>query len=207
MSLISGPPNGYIPSLLNSLAARSPGGVNLAVNTTNVSAAISYGSQDSAQLSPLAQFVVQLQNIQESHPTEYPSVLSQIADNLKTAADTATQSGDPYTASDYNTLVKDFTDAAKSGGLPNIQDLVQVFEDQGGIPTFGLAPPATYAPSNSSATALTQPANATDLPNQSEKLVADILHAIYSNNAQNNSPNPMNIVLNTSHSSVSVKIG
>jgi len=187
-----------LPSLLSVLAAKSPGGAHLASNTTSVSASISYSAQDSAQLSPLAQFVVQLQSIQEAHPSEYPSVLSQIATNLKTAADTATQSGDPYAAAEYNTLVKDFNDAAKSGGLPNIQDLVQVFEDQGGIPTFGLPPPAGYSSSNSGPTPATK---------QNEKLVADILQAIYSNNEENNSSNPVHITLNTFQSSLSVTIG
>ena len=210
MSPISGLSNGYLPSLLSSLAAQSAGSVNLAISTTSVSATISFRSQDSAQLSPLAQFVAQLQNIQESNPTEYPSVLSQIASNMKTAADTATQSGDSYAASEYNTLVKDFTEAAKSGDLPNIQDLVQVYEDQGGVPTFGLPPPPNYNSLNSSAPAPSTSSNSTSnssATNQSEKLIADFLHALYSNNGQNDSPNPVHISLNTFQSSLSMTIG
>ena len=210
MSPISGLSNGYLSSLLRSVAARSPGGVNLGIGTTSVSASVSYGSQDSVQLSPIAQFVAQLQNIQESNPTEYPSVLSQIASKLQTVADSAAQSGDSYTASGYNTLVKDFTNAAKSGNLPNIQDLVQVYEDQGGIPTFGLPSTSNDNSSNSSATALSTLTNVkgnSAATNQNEKLVAGVLQALYANNAQDNSSQPVSITLNTTHSTLSVKIG
>ncbi len=207
MSTIASLSTGYLPSLLNSLAAKSTRPVNLAINTTSVSATISYGSQDSAQLSPLAQFIAQLQNLQESNPTEYKSFLSQIASNLKVAAVSATKSGDSYAASEYDSLVNGFTSAAKSGSLPDIQDLVQVFEDQSGVATFAL-PPQSPPPNNSSNVGTsTNSANKSANTNQSDKLIADILQALYSNNAQNDSSNPVNITLNTFQSSLSLKTG
>jgi hypothetical protein len=47
---------------------------------------------DNTQLSPFAQVLSTLQQLQQSNPTEYESFMSQIATNLTTAAQSATSS-------------------------------------------------------------------------------------------------------------------
>ena len=84
------------------------------------------GSQsDTSQLSPFAQLVSTLQQLQESNPTEYKQVTAQIATNLQAAAQTATSQGNSSAASQLTQLATDFTSASQSGQLPNLQDLAQ----------------------------------------------------------------------------------
>jgi hypothetical protein len=100
---------------------------------------INFGAQnsvtqpsDSQQISPFAQLLSTLQQLQQSNPTQYAQVTKQIATNLTTAAQSAQSSGDTAAATQLNQLATDFTAASTSGQLPNIQDLAQAVGGGGG---------------------------------------------------------------------------
>src|ERR1035437_4052052 len=80
---------------------------------------------DNSQLSPFAQLLNTLQQLQQSDPAKYQQVTQQIATNLQGAAQTAQADGNTTAANQLNQLATDFTNASKSGQLPNIQDLAQ----------------------------------------------------------------------------------
>jgi hypothetical protein len=87
---------------------------------------------DSSQLSPLAQVLSTLQQLQQSNPTEYAQITQQIATNLTTASQTAQSAGNTTEANQLSQLATDFTNASTSGQLPNIQDLAQAIGGGGG---------------------------------------------------------------------------
>jgi hypothetical protein len=80
---------------------------------------------DNSKLSPFAQLMSTLQQLQQSDPTKYKEVTGQIATNLQSAAQTAQADGNTTAATQLNQLAGDFTNASKSGDLPNIQDLAK----------------------------------------------------------------------------------
>jgi hypothetical protein len=80
---------------------------------------------DQSQVSPLANLLSELQQLQQSDPGKYQQVTQQIATNLQTAAQTATSEGNTAAASQLTQLSTDFSNASTSGQLPNIQDLAQ----------------------------------------------------------------------------------
>ena len=80
---------------------------------------------DSSQLSPFAQLMSTLQQLQQSNPAQYQQVTQQISTNLQSAAQTATSNGNTAAATQLNQLSTDFANASQSGQLPNIQDLAQ----------------------------------------------------------------------------------
>jgi hypothetical protein len=63
---------------------------------------------DSTQLSPLAQLLSTLQQLQQSNPIQYQQ---QIATNLQNAAQTAQAEGNTTAANQLNQLATDFTNA------------------------------------------------------------------------------------------------
>jgi hypothetical protein len=85
----------------------------------------------SPQLSPLAQVLSQLQQLQQQNPTEYAQVTGQIATNLQSAAQTAQTDGNSTAASQLSQLATDFTNASQTGQLPNIEDLAQAVSGGG----------------------------------------------------------------------------
>ncbi len=104
---INGIGNNYGISALNSnqtTAAQS--GTTGGVSTT-----------DSAQLSPMATLLNQLQQLQQTDPDKFKSVMSSIADTLKTDAQNATG---PQ-AQRLNDLANKFSTAAQTGQMPNLQ--------------------------------------------------------------------------------------
>ncbi|SPE39358.1 hypothetical protein SBA3_3190003 [Candidatus Sulfopaludibacter sp. SbA3] len=80
---------------------------------------------DNSQLSPFAQMMSTLQQLQQSDPTKYGQVTQQIATNLQTAAQNAQSAGNTTAANQLNQLSTDFSNASKTGQLPSIQDLAQ----------------------------------------------------------------------------------
>jgi hypothetical protein len=87
--------------------------------------ALSTSQADSSQLSPFAQLMSTLQQLQQSNTAEYQQVTQQIATNLQAAAQTATADGNTTAATQLNQLSTDFTNASTSGQLPNAQSLAQ----------------------------------------------------------------------------------
>lgn len=121
MSAISNLSSNYLQSILS--ASQSNGLTNN--QSTNGAGATTPAGQapDNGQLSPLAQMMNELQQLQQSNPTEYQQVTQQIATNLLDAAQTAQTNGNSTEAGQLNTLATDFSDASQTGQLPNLQDL------------------------------------------------------------------------------------
>jgi len=118
--------NNFSPSYLQSIVASALQGTSSAANaSTSVDAASSTVSTDAGQLSPFAQMLSMLQQLQQSDPAKYQQVTAQIATNLDKACQTAAADGNTTAAARLEQLSKDFGDASKSGQLPNVQDLAQ----------------------------------------------------------------------------------
>jgi hypothetical protein len=76
-------------------------------------------------MSPFAMMLSELQQLQQSNPTQYQQVTAQISANLQTAAQQATSEGNTTAANQLSQLSTDFSNASTTGQLPNIQDLSQ----------------------------------------------------------------------------------
>src|ERR1019366_2993472 len=116
--------NNYLQSILTS-ALQSTG---LTTNSTNNSLSTSASSSvsqspDNSRLSPFAQVMSELQQLQQSDPSKYQQLTSQIATNLQTASQTAAAAGNTTAATQLNQLASDFSSASKNGQLPNVQSL------------------------------------------------------------------------------------
>ena len=109
--------NSYLFALQNT---NSTGSGSSATGTAAIN-----GQMETTQLSPFAQIMSTLQQLQESNPTEYQQLTQQIAANLQNAAQTATADGNSTQATQLSQLSTDFTSASKSGQLPDVQDLAQ----------------------------------------------------------------------------------
>lgn len=94
-------------------------------NAGSTNSAVSGTQSDSTQLSPFAQLVSTLQQLQKSNPAEYAKVAAQISTNLQAAAQTAQSQGNTSASSQLTQLASDFTNAAKTDQLPDLQDLGQ----------------------------------------------------------------------------------
>ncbi len=86
------------------------------------------GGSTSNQLSPFAQMLAELQQMEESNPGQYAKVSQQISTNLATAASTAQTRGNTSLATQLNTLSKDFSTASQTGQLPNVGDLEKAMQ-------------------------------------------------------------------------------
>jgi hypothetical protein len=200
-SSISNLTNNYLQSILgNSLQ-----GTGLSLNTTPTSvSATSSQQQDNGQLSPFAQLMSTLQQLQQSNPTEYKQVTSQIATNLQSAAQSATNEGNTSAATQLTQLSTDFNSASQSGQLPNIQDLAQAVGGGGGHRHHHHGHHGSSSSTDSStsastgATASTGSTSSTGSTGTSTTSpLQQLLAAFESNATQNESLNPMSIITNT----------
>jgi len=117
----------YVQSLITGPLTAAASG-----STSSASSAGSTGApNDSQRLSPFAQVLGGLQQLQQSNPAQYQQVTKQISANLQTAAQTATAQGNTALASSLTQLSKDFDTASGSGQLPNIQDLAKAVGGHG----------------------------------------------------------------------------
>jgi hypothetical protein len=80
---------------------------------------------DSTQLSPFAELMNTLQQMQQANPAKYQQVMGQIATNLEGAAKTATSQGNTAAATELNQIASDFANSSESGQLPNVLDLAK----------------------------------------------------------------------------------
>jgi hypothetical protein len=178
----------YLQSILSSVLQSS--GLTDTSKTTNSSSAVSSTLQsDNSELSPFAQITSELQQLQQSNPSEYQQVTGQIATNLQSAAQSATASGNTAAASQLNQLATDFQTASTSGQLPNFQDLAQA---AGGHHHHHHMHGGSAAPdSATSATGSTSGTTSATDP------LSQLLAGLQSSGAQSDSLNPMNIILNT----------
>jgi hypothetical protein len=120
------------------------------LTTANITSSASQ-SQDKSQLSPFAQMMSNLQQLQQSDPAKYQQVTQQIATNLQSAAQTAQANGDSAAADRLNQLAGDFSNASKSGDLPKMSDMAQALGAHRHGHGHHHAPPASSDSDSSSA--------------------------------------------------------
>lgn len=111
--------SGYIQSLFT--------GAGKGSSSTNTASTTAAGGnhQDPNQVSPFAQILSSLQQLEQSNPSQYQQTTQQISMNLSTASQSATVSGNPAIAGELRELSTDFKNASTSGQLPNVQHLAQ----------------------------------------------------------------------------------
>jgi hypothetical protein len=167
-------PYNYLESTLNAaLQNTQQSGAN------NTSAGVNAAQpSDNGELSPLGQVLSQLQQLQQTDPTEYAQLTGQISTNLQNAAGTAQADGNTQAANQLNQLAQDFSNASSSGQLPNIQDLAQAIGGHHGHHHHA------FDDSDSNSTSSTQ-------------AVSQLFTPLEPNGGQNNSLNPASIILNT----------
>jgi hypothetical protein len=191
-SMISNP---NIQSLISgAISSATNGG-----NTSSTSSISGSSTQDGSQLSPFAQILSTLQQLQQSNPTEYQQVTSQIATNLQSAAKTATADGDTSQANELNQLATDFQNASQNNTLPNVQDLAQALSGHGHHHHGHHASSTISSSTSTDTTSSTGTSTATSSASSSDPL-SQLLSAFFGNQtsaSQNTSLDPMTIINNT----------
>lgn len=183
--------NGY--SYIQSLIGSALGNTNSANSSTSTTGASSLsGTQDNNSLSPFAQMLSSLQQLQQSNPTEYQQVTQQIATNLQSAAQTAQSDGNTSAATQLNQLATDFTNASTSGQLPNVQDLAQAV---GGGHHHGGHHHHFDASSSSNSNSSTSSSSSTSATGTSSS--SQSINQLFSSLQNNSQFNATSIILNT----------
>ena len=172
-------PVNNVSSYLQSVLSTTLQGAGL---TTKANASSLQLPSDNSQLSPFVQALNTLQQLQQTDPTKYQQVTQQVATNLQAAAQTAQSSGNTTAANQLNQLATDFTNASTSGQLPNIQDMAQAM---GGHHHHHHHHHSSGTSSSSS----------------SSSTADQLLAAFQTSGSQNDSLDPMSIILNTLSSS------
>ena len=169
--------NNLSPSYLQSILTSAIQGTNSAGSGATTVGSVSSDLQlDATQLSPFAQMLSQLQQLEQTDPVKYQQVTAQISTNLDKASQTAASAGNTTAAARLEQLSRDFGDASKSGQLPNVQDLAQAVHGHHhghGHHHAHAAPPDT------------------------DSTVNPLLAALDVNSAQNPSLDPMAIITDT----------
>jgi len=96
-------------------------------STGNLSIGSSAGST-STTVSPFAQMLTELQQMEQANPSQYAQVSQQISTNLAAASSSALTRGNTKLATSLSTLSKDFASASQSGQLPSITDLMSTMQ-------------------------------------------------------------------------------
>jgi len=184
MGSINSLSSSYVQSVLNSVLQNS--GLTTKTGNSLSSADVSSSAlqPDNGQLSPFAQLLNTLQQLQQSDPTKYQQVTQQIATNLQSAAQTAQTSGNTTAANQLTQLATDFNSASMNGQIPNIQDLAQAM---GGHHHHHHVHSGSAGSSSDSSTS-----------GSATQALSQLLSAFESTNGtQSDSLNPMTIILNT----------
>jgi hypothetical protein len=113
--------------LLQSAFSTALQGIGLTGNSqsTSSTSATSGIGQDNSQISPFAQLLNTLQQLQQTDPNKYSQVTQQIAANLQSASQTETANGNTAAANQLNQLSSDFSAASGNGQLPDVADLAK----------------------------------------------------------------------------------
>jgi hypothetical protein len=179
--------NNYLQSILNNAVQNSGLNSNSANAVGSSPAAL---PTDNQQLSPFAQLVGQLQQLQQSDPAKYQQVTQQIATNLQSAAQTAQAGGNTKAASQLNQLSTDFSNASTSGQLPSLQDLAQATT---GHHHHGGGHHHAHAAKSDPDSSSTDPTNISSL----SQTLGQLLWGLQTDGTANSSLDPMAIILNT----------
>jgi hypothetical protein len=189
MGSINNLSSSYLQSVLSNVLQSSGLTTNTTGNSVNSAAVSSVAPpSDNGQLSPFAQLMSTLQQLQQSDPSKYQQVTQQIATNLQSAAQTAQADGNTSAASQLSQLATDFTNASQSGQLPNVQDLAKAI---GGHHHHHHSHPASTDADSSSSASSTSSSSSASQP------LSQLLSAFQTNGSQNSSLNPMAIIMNT----------
>jgi hypothetical protein len=186
----------YLQSILGTALQGTGSTTSTTGKANTVSSASLQSHSDNGQLSPFAQLLSTLQQLQQSNPTQYQQVTQQIATNLQTAAQTATSDGNTTAATQLTQLATDFTNASQTGQLPNIQDLAAAVGGGGGhhhhhhFHNDVSGASSSGASSSSTSTTSTGSSSGTSPLDQ-------LLAAFQTNVTQNEALNPMAIITNT----------
>jgi ribosomal protein L22 len=183
------PINNLSTNYLQSVLSTALQGTGLTTKTSgNSVSSIGTSQPDQGQLSPFAQIVSALQQLQQSDPTKYQQVTQQIATNLQNAAQTAQSNGHTNAANVLNQLATDFTNASQNGQLPNMHDLAKamIFHHHRHMQADSNADSSSASSSGTSGTS-----SASD-PSQ---LLSQLLSAFQANAPQNNSLDPASIIM------------
>ena len=192
---ISGLTSSYLQSLVSTAIQKA--GVSSGDTSSLASlAAVSAQQPDNGQLSPFAQLMSTLQQLQQSDPTKYQQVTQQIADNLKTAASTAQSDGNTTAATQLTQLATDFTNASENGQLPNIQDLAQAIGG-GHHHHHHHARAASSSDSTGSSSTSSDSSGSSSTATSASDLLKQLLAAFQSNGVQNSALDPMSIIEST----------
>jgi len=187
--------NNLSSSYLQSVLASALQGTGLTTKTNGATVGSSSAvglPADNSQLSPFAQLLSTLQQLQQSDPAKYQQITQQIATNLQSAAKTAQQEGNTGAADKLNQLATDFTNASQSGQMPNIQDLAKAI---GGGHHHHHHAQATSADADGDSDGSSASSATSSSQNQS---VSQLLAAFQTNStSQSNSLNPLAIIMNT----------
>jgi hypothetical protein len=178
-----------LSSNVQSILGSSLQGIGSTSTGTNSASGIGSQQSDSSQLSPFAELMNTLQQLQLSDPAKYKQVTQQISTNLQTAAQTATADGNTTAATQLNSLSTDFTSASQSGQLPNVQDLAQAV---GGGHHHHHHHAAASSDSSSGTTT-----SGTGSSSEIGQLLSQLQAAFQANSSQSGSLNPMSIIFNT----------
>ena len=193
--MCTSPINSLTSNYLQSIVGGALQNAGVTAKTSSTSSSVA--QPDNGQLSPFAQMLSTLQQLQQSNPTEYQQVTNQIATNLQTAAQTAQQEGNTTAANQLNQLSTDFTQASQSNQLPNIADLAQAVSGQhhGGHHHHHVHAASADSDSNSSTDTSSSASSSTNT--STSQTLSQLLSSLQSNAAQSDALNPMNIIMST----------
>jgi hypothetical protein len=197
MSSINNISSSYLQSIFNS-TLQNAGVTSNSNGTSNSTSSITSPSlsslSDNSNLSPFAQLMSTLQQLQQSDPSKYQQVTEQIATNLLGAAQTAQAQGNTAAANQLNQLSQDFTNASQSGQLPNVADLAKA---AGGHHHHHHFHGGAASSSSDSSTDSSSSSTSTSSTSSTDSLLSQLFSATQSNTAQSDALNPMNIIWNT----------
>ncbi|HUJ22328.1 MAG TPA: hypothetical protein VLX58_12430 [Bryobacteraceae bacterium] len=187
MSSINDLSSSYLQSILSSVLQNAGPKANNN-NLSGIGPSSITPQPDHSQLSPFAQLMSTLQQLQQSDPTQYQQVTQQIATNLQNAAQAAQSQGNTAAANELNQLAGDFTNASQTGQLPNIKDLAQAIGGHHHHHHHFHADSDAASSSDSSSSSAASSANQT---------VSQLLLTLQGNQSQSDALNPMGIIMNT----------
>jgi hypothetical protein len=190
MGSINNLSSNYLQSILNNAVQNSGLNSNSANAVGSSPAAL---PTDNQQLSPFAQLVGQLQQLQQSDPAKYQQVTQQIATNLQSAAQTAQAGGNTKAASQLNQLSTDFSNASTSGQLPSLQDLAQATTGHHHHDHGGGGHHHVHAASSDPDSSAADPTSTSSL----SQTLSQLLSGLQTDGTANGSLDPMAIILNT----------
>jgi hypothetical protein len=199
--------NGLSGSYLQQILASALQSSGVYGNSGNTSGVASTSQSDSAQLSPFAQLVIALQQLQQSDPTKYAQVTQQIATNLQNAAQTAQAQGNSSAANQLDQLATDFTNASQTGQLPDLQDLAQAVggghhrRHRTESSTSGSSTASSGSDSSASTANTAESTGTTGSDSTASQALSQLLSSLFqtetSQNAQSSSLNAGAIILST----------